>query len=130
MKTKLALIAIALSGLVAGSAAAQPPAKAEKPTRQCFLNSNVSGFAAQGNEAVNLRVGVRDYYRLDLMAPCFDVDWNMRIALVSRGSNFICAGADAEIISRSEMGPQRCMVRSIRKLTPVEVAALPKGSKP
>lgn len=132
MKTKLALIALALGGLVAGSAAAQAPKapKAEKPKRECFLNSNVSGFAAQGNEVVNLRVGVKDYYRLDLMGPCFNVDWNMRIALVSRGSNFICAGADAEIISRSEMGPQRCMVRSIRKLTPVEVAALPKGSKP
>jgi hypothetical protein len=130
MKTKLALVAIALSGLVAGSAVAQAPAKAEKPKRECFLNSNVSGFAAQGNEVVNLRVGVKDFYRLDLMGPCFDVDWNMRIALVSRGSNFICAGADAEIISRSEIGPQRCMVKSIRKLTPVEVAALPKGSKP
>lgn len=130
-KARFALAA-ALCGVLAGSAQAAPQTgpKSQAEARQCFSNRFVTSFAPQGNEVVNVRVGVKDYYRLDLFGPCMDVDWNQRIALVSRGGSYICAGSDAEIISRSPIGPQRCQVRSIHKLTPVEVAALPKNSKP
>jgi hypothetical protein len=37
---------------------------------------------------------------------------------------------DAEIISPSTIGPQRCPVNKIRKLTPDEVKALPKHARP
>jgi hypothetical protein len=58
------------------------------------------------------------------------VDWNQKIALVSRGSDYICTGLDAEILSPTQIGPQHCPVKTIRKLTPAEVKALPKGAKP
>lgn len=128
MKTTLIVAIVTAAGLAASSAGAQQAAP--KPQRQCFYSNNVSSFAPQGDEVVNLRVGVKDYYRLDMFGPCQDVDWNNSIALVSRGSSFICAGIDATIISRTSLGPRRCPVKSIRKLTPVEVAALPKGAKP
>jgi hypothetical protein len=37
---------------------------------------------------------------------------------------------DAEVISHSPIGPQRCPVRSVQKLTPEEVKALPKNARP
>jgi hypothetical protein len=34
------------------------------------------------------------------------------------------------VVQSSSMGPQRCAVKTLTKLTPEEVAALPKGDKP
>ena len=120
--------AVAVVGGVAAvtSAAAQQPSSA----RQCFWSHQVNSFAAQGDRLVNLRVGVKDYFQLELMGPCPDVDWTQKIALVSRGGSTICSGLDAEIVTPSPIGPQKCPVKSVRKLTPTEVAALPKGAKP
>jgi hypothetical protein len=58
------------------------------------------------------------------------VDWAQHIALISRGSDYICSGIDAEIVTPSPIGPQRCAVRNIHKLTPAEIAALPKRARP
>ncbi len=120
--------AVAVVGGVAAvtSAAAQQPISA----RQCFWSHQVNSFAAQGDRLVNLRVGVKDYFQLELMGPCADVDWTQKIALVSRGGSTICSGLDAEIVTPSPIGPQKCPVKSVRKLTPTEVATLPKGAKP
>lgn len=128
MRTKvLAAIGAALIG-----AGAAPAVSADKPSqpRQCFWNHQVNSFAAQGDRIVNLRVGVKDYYQLELFAPCPDVEWTQKIALISRGTSTICSGLDAEVVTPTPIGPQKCMVRNVRKLTPTEVAALPRGAKP
>jgi len=115
--------------MLAGSAHAEAAAKTAK--RSCFPASNVSGFRASDDKTVYLRVGVKDVYRLDLMSACPNVDWNERIALFSRGgSSFICTGLDVDVISSTPIGRQRCPVQTLTKLTPQEVAALPKKSLP
>jgi hypothetical protein len=137
MKPKLALAALA--ALAAGAAAFAPPSVAKSPVqpqgkaaKQCFYSRNVESFAAPDENTVNIRVSIKDYYQLQMFAPCHDVDWNQSIALISRGSSWICTGngLDAEIVSHSPIGPQKCQVKGIRKLTPAEVAALPKHGKP
>jgi hypothetical protein len=75
-------------------------------------------------------VGVREVYQFEMFGPCHEIDWANNIALRSRGGSTICTGMDAEVISPSAIGPQRCFVRNVRKLTPAEIAALPKGAKP
>jgi hypothetical protein len=34
------------------------------------------------------------------------------------------------VVTHSPIGPQRCPVRSMHKLTPEEIAALPKNARP
>jgi Family of unknown function (DUF6491) len=113
------------------AAAPDTPAAATTP-QACFWAHNVDGFAAPDDRTVNLRVGMRDYYELKLFAPCLDIDWDHRIALRSRGGEWICEGAglDTEIDTRSIVGHQRCQVTSVHKLTPAEVAGLGKNAKP
>ncbi|RAK59071.1 hypothetical protein DJ021_04260 [Phenylobacterium hankyongense] len=124
-----ALLAAAASGALAlGPGAAQ--AKPAQPHRDCFWSRSVNSFAAPNEKVVNLRVGVHDVYQAELFGSCPDIDWNQSIALVSRGSSFICSGLDAEIVTHSTIGPQRCPVRNIRKLSAAEVAALPRNAKP
>lgn len=132
MKTFARFAAAALG--VAALGLAVPPgataAPAVKPKRQCFWTSQVNNFAAQGDEVVNVRVGVKDVYRLEIFGTCPEIDWTQKIAIVSRSGSTICTGLDAELVVPSTIGPQRCAVRAVRKLTPAEVAALPPKAKP
>ena len=90
----------------------------------------MNGFASSDDRYVQVRVGVKDVYQFEMFGHCTDVDWAQKIAIVSRGGNHICEGFDAEVIIGSPIGPQRCLVRDIHKLTPEEVAALPKRARP
>ena len=128
---------IILAAALLSLSAAAPPALAKSPlepaakqARQCFWTHQVDNFASNDNKIVNVRVGMKAVYQFEMFGPCHDVDWSDQIALVSRSGSSICTGLDAEIITRSTLGPQRCQVRNIRKLTPVEIAALPKHAKP
>ena len=133
MNTRTALAASFAAFLALGTAASTPalaksPAPASK--QQCFFTRNADGFAAPDEKTLYVRVGVRDVYQFEMFGRCPDIDWNQRLALVSRPGSTICTGMDAEVISHSPIGPQRCPVRSVRKLTPDEVAALPRKSRP
>ncbi len=135
LQTALSLAAATLAALslaASGAAAAKSPLESEaaKPKRQCFWTNQVNSFASSDDRIVNVRVGVKDVYQFEMFGRCNDVDWSNKIALVSRGSSSICSGMDAEIISPSPIGPQRCPVRNVRKLTPEEVKVLPKGARP
>lgn len=128
MKLRIAL-AVAIAGLL-GLDRAAATENAEKPQRQCFWTHQVTNFASSDDRIVNVRVGVKDVYQLEMLGRCTDVDWSNKIAIRSRGSSHICSGLDAEIITPSPIGPHRCAVKSVRKLTPDEIKALPKGARP
>lgn len=125
-------VAAAVLLTAAAPVAAKSPLEDGKPAagKQCFWASSANGFASNDPRIVNVRVGARDVYQFEMFGRCEDVDWNQRIALVSRGSSLICTGLDAEIISPTSIGPNRCPVRNIRKLTAEEIKALPKRARP
>ncbi len=121
--------------IVAAGASAQTADKPVKPAnpdsgRSCFRNADVTGWTDVDKTTINLRVGVRDVYQLKLLGPCGDIDWDLRIALRSRGSDFICSGFDVDVIAASTLGPQTCPAGSVRRLTVDEVKALPSRQKP
>lgn len=123
--------AVALAGAAIQPAAARSPIEPNaKPARQCFWANRVNNFASADDRTINVRVGVKDVYQFEMLGRCPDVDWSNQIAIVSRGTNSICSGMDAEIVAPSPIGPQRCAVRNVRKLTPAEIAALPRRAKP
>jgi hypothetical protein len=138
MTTQLALPRLAGAALAAGllalsAGAANAADKPDKPVapRECFWTRNITGFAAPDDHTVYIRVSFRDVYRLDLMIACPDVEWNQRIALVSRTGSNICNALDAEVVSHATgLGAQRCPVKTMTKLTAAEIAALPKHAKP
>ncbi|MFL5296827.1 MAG: DUF6491 family protein [Phenylobacterium sp.] len=134
MFSKLALAAASLALIAADASAADKPSGPEGhgfDRNQCFYTRMADGFAAPDEHTLNVRVGVRDVYQFEMFGPCLDMDWAQRVALVSRSGSWICNGMDAEVISHATgLGRQRCMVRHMRKLTPEEIAALPKRAKP
>ena len=120
--------AIALSSCADGGHGLGPTASGEG--RACFRAADISSWTAADSSTVNLRVSVNDYYRLKLLGSCPDVDWTQRIGIEHRGSSWICGGLDATLIVPGQIGPRRCPVSSVHKLTPAEVAALPPKQKP
>ena len=125
--------ALAVGAGCAPSMAERPTAAAANGTdgRQCLHVPSVNSFTAVDRDTVNVRVGVRDYYQLELLGTCRDVDWNMSVALRSRsGGSFACDALGLEVISPTNIGPDVCPVTSLRKLTEAEVAALPSRQRP
>jgi hypothetical protein len=133
MQTRNTVAAVA--ALLTLGVAAATPAFAESPAKppsknQCFFTRNADGFAAPDEKTLYVRVGVRDVYQFEMFGTCQDLDWNQRIALVSRAGSSICTGMDADVVTHSPIGPMRCPVRSVKKLTPDEIKALPPKSRP
>lgn len=130
-----AALALIAAASLATSLATSPQA-ADKPQRHggyCFHVHNVNNFAATDTETVYVRVGVSEVYRLKLFATCLDLDWVHHLALFTRSSPFICEGPNPDLdvgIRSVSIGRQRCPVTDVKKLTPQEVAALPKGDRP
>ena len=102
-----------------------PPGSAQAAAAgpQCFSAAAVRRFRPAGRHAVDVEVSRRRVYRLDLSAGCFDVDWAQSVALRPRGGSFICSAGDAELIVPGRLGPDSCLVTSVRQLTEAEAEA-------
>lgn len=118
------LVVAAAAALAAGCTAMDEPESASRAEgRECFRAAGVNSFTPVGRDAVNVRVDANDYYRLELIGTCPDIDWAWRIALRTRGSNWVCRGYDAELVVPHPSGTQYCPVRTVRQLSDAEVEA-------
>ncbi|RAK57005.1 DUF6491 family protein [Phenylobacterium deserti] len=120
------ILAAALAAIAGSAAVAAPqstPADvAAKPARTCFFASNIDGYGSNRKGTVDVRVGVRDVYRLQVSPGCSDISFPLsQIALVSKGGGSICDARDVEFVVRAGAVPQRCIATSMRKLTPAEI---------
>ena len=130
--------------LVAGVAAAlaiplaaqsaDPPKPAAHPDRAaCFLSRDWDGWSAPGDgDFLYLRVRQREIWRVDL-TPGSHVRKQPDYFLVNRvrGSSWICSPLDLDLTLSDHHGFRRGLIaKSLRKLTPAEVAAIPKKDLP
>ena len=125
MRTSLTLAFLAAGAVTAACAATYPESRqAITAHRQCFLAGQVNNFWGATDTSVFVRVGVNDVYKLELSGMCSDIDWANQIAVrATGGGSWICRGLDAELLIPSSIGPQRCLVTDIRKLSPDEAKA-------
>lgn len=128
-------LACAAAVLSPSAAFAASPGAASAPpgARSCFFARQLSNFTAVGEQTLNLRVNLHDYYQLKMLGRCTDLPWTEVIGLETRGgSDFVCSGLDVVVIvpRHGAGGHDRCMATELRKLTPEEVKALPPKQKP
>lgn len=119
--------AAAIAGLAIAACApadrAPPGAAYAAGDRQCFSAGAVRRFRPVDRSTVDVEVSRRRVYRLGLSAGCFDVDWAQSVVLRPRTGSFVCHALDAELIVPGRLGPDRCLVTSVRQLTPAEAEA-------
>ena len=119
------------TALAAGAAHATTPG--QTPAQQCFASSNWRGWSAPGNgDVLYIRVRLHEYYRIDL-TPGTHVrrSFDRFLVNVVHGSGWICSPLDLQLTLRDRDGyAEPLIARAIRKLTPEEVAAIPRADLP
>lgn len=105
---------------------------AARTAPRCFRAADARNFRSVNATTVNLRVGRRDFYRIDLLGPCPDLNFSMRMGLRTSAGSQVCTGSGigTSIIVPGSRGPTRCAIRQITALSPEEVAALPPRQRP
>jgi Family of unknown function (DUF6491) len=131
MKAPLLLAAAAL-GLAGAAHAATPAAAAPaKPVSQCFFSRDWAGWRAPDDHTLYLRVNVRDIYQVDLVGGSSSLLWpDSHLISEVRGSDSICNPIDLDLKVANDHVVEPLFVKSLTKLTPEQVAAIPKKFLP
>ena len=127
---RLLPLILAAAALTAGAsqALAQDPA----PGRQCFRVSQMDGHRVADPKTLYVGVRNKDVYRIDMHGACL-AGANMGDPLVIEtigGSDMVCRPMDLDLKVAGTIGLSPCIVKSITKLTPPQIASLPRKLKP
>ncbi len=128
----LILSAALAAGLSGGALAADKPS-AKSTGHDCFLSSQWQGWKAPDENTIYLRINVRDIYRVDLSAGSTLLKWpDTRLDSVEHGSSYICSPLDLQLTVAENGGGARepIIAKAITKLTPEQIAAIPKKDLP
>ena len=137
----LTLVAVAVAGALSGAAGPAGQAAISVPgvdtaataasTDTCFKRRDIRNHTVGGPKTLYLDVAGRDVYRIEMSNSCLvsAVSSDPLIFNNQTGSQSVCKPLDLDI-TVAAAGPSKCIVSSISKLSPAEVAALPKKMRP
>jgi hypothetical protein len=124
---KLPILASLACAAVAFGAAAQTPSPA-KPQNACFRTSDLRNHTVAGDKTLYFDVSGHSVLKVETSGGCLaGVTSSDPIVMRNQtGTGLICNKLDLDISVRGA----RCIVTGFSRLTPEEVAALPKGVRP
>ncbi|HEY8003110.1 MAG TPA: hypothetical protein VIE16_02725 [Phenylobacterium sp.] len=128
MKIAPALMTCALIGAAGALTLAMPAQAQPKSASSCFWTRDLRNHTVGGDDLLYFDVGGRDVYAVKMSNKCLAaVTSSDPIVMRERGGmGQICNKMDLDISARGN----HCIAESLTKLTPAEVAALPKGKRP
>ena len=131
MKAAVLMAAVAALGLAGAARAADAPAAPAKPKVSCFFSRDWDGWHSPNKDTIYLRVGVRDIWRVDLAGGSSLLAWpDSHLVQNVRGTDSVCMPIDLDLKVASDGFVEPLFVKAITKLTPEEVAAIPKKDLP
>jgi len=137
---RLATIALTLGVTAAGGAIAAkpsplgppPPSGAGLPTGQCFRSQDIRNHTIGDRSTLLLNVRGKESYRVTMKGSCL-AGATSSDPIVTRsppGSTIICKPIDMDVSISKGGFATPCIVDSIVRMSPDEIAALPKKLKP
>ena len=119
--------ALSLSTLVPVVGNASPTS-----TNNCFYVTQWQGWKSPSPDVIYLGVNLHDVYRVDLSAGSSMLNWpNMHLVSIVRGSDSICSAIDLDLKISDDHGfTEPLIAKTLTKLTPDQVAAIPKKFRP
>ena len=124
---------ITVAALAVGLAAIGTVANAAPPSGQsCFFISQWQGWKAPSPNVLYLGVNMHDVYKVELSGGSSQLQ-RPDVHLISRvtGSDSVCSALDLQLSVADEGGFREPLIaRSLTKLTPEEVAAIPAKYRP
>jgi hypothetical protein len=108
-----------------------------KPS-SCFSMRDFESWKSPDARTIYIRVGMDRFYRLDLSAPCQELQMiNSHLITKTRGSDQVCSGLDWDLAVSDSTGAlghdgfkEACIVKTQTPLSPAEVAQIPKKFRP
>jgi hypothetical protein len=128
----IAALATPYAAIGAEQGGADQPSKSAS-LKECFRDSDIAGWVAPDPQTLILRVTTNRYYRVDLAHECSPLRMpDARLITHTHGSDMICTPLDFDLRAAEGLDQfsEPCFVKSISRLGPDEVAALPKRAKP
>ncbi len=130
-----------LAAAVASHALAQAPAASEaaRPATAtaasvpCFRMGDIRNHRIADRNTIYLKVGFKDVYKLTAQGSCGAGALPDETLIMSTpgGIDRICRPIDLDLKVRSSGGfVSPCIIREITRLTPEQIAALPKKARP
>lgn len=124
-----ACLAVELLGLASQALSATPTQR----TDSCFLANDWEGWKSPSPTVIYVRVGVSRIYKLDLSSGSNQLqEPDMHLVSKIRGSDWICDPLDLQLQLADNHGAfeEPLIVKSITRLTPEQIAAIPKKDLP
>ncbi len=131
MRGVIGVLAASLAGLAPLTVHAAKPAQHSS----CFYINQIQNSRPFDDRTVLFRVSNRDIYRLDFAQTCPALTYPQPKLILAPfgGIGLICHALDLDV-KVGDQGPgaiaMPCITKSLRKLTPDEVAAIPKKKLP
>lgn len=130
----IGFLAVCVGVLFASGSDAQP---ASAPQKSCFYMRDMRGWKAPDAKTIYVRVGMSDFYRLDLSASCsMLMQPGVHLVTKTRGNDSVCDALDWDLSVSSNVGGmargpvQGCIVKMMTPLSAADVAAIPKKFRP
>ena len=140
VRVRAALATVLALAAAPTAASAQTPADAAKADREdgkggCVYITQLQGNHPLGDRSVIFRANVSDFYRLDFAQRCEALTYPQpRLILTPVGGiGLVCKAIDLDVkVGQQGPGdiPEPCIPSSLHKMTPAEVAAVPKRDLP
>jgi hypothetical protein len=141
-RTRLAIIALAASAAAVSTAAIAakpsplttppPPPGTGLPTGECFRSHDIRNHTIADRNTLLIDVNRKATYRVTMNGSCLAgaISTDPIITRNPPGASIICKPIDMDIAIGRDGFASRCIVDSIVKMTPEEVATLPRKLKP
>lgn len=131
MKARILIAAAAALSLSGIGMAGAAHAATSNTTRNCFLTNDWQDWRGADDNTIYLRVHAHDFYKIELSAGSnmVTVPFNHLISNV-RVSPWICGPLDLDLKISDGHVTVPLIVKSITKLTPEQVAQIPKKMLP
>lgn len=141
MPTSASLALFAALALTIPASAQSTPAPSAKSAKaapvenQCFMISQFEDWRAPDDTKMYIRVNLDEYFRIDMSGECPELTYpDPHLITVWRGTSEACGPLDWDLKVSDGVGQGSfsvpCIVKGQTRLTPAEVAAIPKKYKP
>ena len=128
---------IGAAALAAGAHAQPAPPPSKPPTESCLRTSDIDSHRVADDHTLYIRQRNRDVFRLEMSGACLSGAGpsDPLVIRATSGVPLACRPVDLDIsiahnIGMGGGGRTPCIVRSMSRLTPAEVAALPPKYRP
>lgn len=135
MKKTVAAAGAALFALIAGSVSVigQPEPQSPPSLQRCFRDIDFENWKAPDPQTMIIRARGRRYFRVELTNKCYNLMVpTAHLITVFHGSDLVCSPVDWDLKVAQDVHdiPEPCIVKSMRPLSPAEVAGIPKRYRP